>query len=221
MQGMRKLLIFLIMPLFLSASQTPSDAGLKQQIGRMIIIGFDADRLDAADPFVQALRRYRPGGVILFDRDYRDRNRTKNIASAQQLAVLTAQLRSFATAPLLISVDQEGGKVARLKPQYGFPETPSAAAVGDANDPAYAAKVYGILAATLQKEGINTDFAPVVDLAINPKNTVIVGLGRSYGASPEKGSSATRSAPKGSCPCSSIFPATVRRWGIRTWGSST
>lgn len=86
---------------------------------------------------------------------------------------------------MLIAVDQEGGKVARLKPEYGFPGAPSAAEVGAKGDPAYAKKVYGPLADTLADAGINTDFAPDVDLAVNPENRVIVGLGRSYGTSPE------------------------------------
>ena len=89
MRSMRTLILLFIFPLFLFAAERGDDTLLKQQIGRMILIGFDAESLAPADPFVQALRRYRPGGVILFDRDYRDRNRTKNIASAQQLAALT------------------------------------------------------------------------------------------------------------------------------------
>ena len=186
MRSMRIFMFLLIFPFYLSAADAGSDTLLKQQIGRMILIGFDAESLEPADPFIQALRQYRPGGVILFDRDYRDRNRTKNIASAQQLAALTAQLRAYATAPLLIAVDQEGGNVARLKPAYGFAQIPSAAVIGKKNDPAYAANAYGALAKMLETAGINTDFAPVVDLAINPKNSVIVGMERSYGTSPEK-----------------------------------
>jgi len=183
---MRTFILLLCLPFFLFGAAEPSDDGLKAQIGRMLIVGFDGTQLDASDPFVTELRRYRPGGVILFDRAYPDRDHIKNIRSPGQLAALTAQLRAFSTAPLLISVDQEGGRVARLKPADGFPAVPSAAAVGKRDDPAYATQVYDTLAATLADAGINTDFAPDVDLAVNPKNTVIVGLKRSYGKSPEK-----------------------------------
>ncbi|WP_345987223.1 glycoside hydrolase family 3 N-terminal domain-containing protein [Sulfurimonas sp. HSL1-2] len=183
---MRILTLLFFLPLFLLGATEISDADLKAQIGRMLIVGFDAETLDASDPFVRELRQYKPGGVILFDLGYPDLKRTKNIRSPRQLAALTAQLQAFATAPLLVSVDQEGGRVARLKPAYGFPEVPSAEAVGMRDDPAYAQQVYGTLATTLSDAGINTDFAPDVDLAVNPDNTVIVGLKRSYGKSPEK-----------------------------------
>jgi len=179
-------LFLLLVAMSQAASSGDREDELRRMIGRMIIVGFDAEWLDSTAPFVRELQRFRPGGVILFDRDYRERSRTKNIRSPQQLSELTAQLRAFAAAPLLIAVDQEGGKVARLKPAYGFAATPSAAEIGEKNDPAYAQKAYGTLAATLSQEGINTDFAPVVDLALNPKNSVIVGLGRSYGKSPQK-----------------------------------
>lgn len=159
---------------------------LRQMIGRMIVVGFDAQRLELSDAFISDLRTYRPGGVILFDRDYDDRNRTKNIASPAQLKTLTSQLNAYAAAPLLIAVDQEGGKVQRLKPAYGFIDTPSAKTIGQKNDPDDAKRLYGVLAEELAEEGINTDFAPVVDLAVNPKNFVIYGLQRSYGKTPEK-----------------------------------
>ncbi len=183
---MRTLILLLCFSFTLFGAAGVSDAELKTQIGRMLIVGFDAEQLDASEPFVSELRRYRPGGVILFDRGYPDRSHVKNIRSPEQLRTLTAQLRTYAAAPLLITVDQEGGRVARLKPAYGFPATPSAAHVGKKDDPAYAKEVYGTLAATLSDAGINTDFAPDVDLAVNPENTVIVGLERSYGKSPEK-----------------------------------
>ena len=186
MRLMRIWTLLLLFPLFLFGATEISDADLKAQIGRMLIVGFDAEALDASDPFVTELRQYRPGGVILFDRGYPDRSRVKNIRSPRQLSALTAQLKALATAPLLVSVDQEGGFVARLKSEYGFPVTPSAETVGKRDDPAYAQQVYGQLASTLADAGINTDFAPDVDLAVNPDNTVIVGLKRSYGTSPEK-----------------------------------
>ena len=110
---MMRITVFLLLPFLLfGAADSLSDAELKARIGRMLIVGFDAEALGPDDGFVKELRRYRPGGVILFDRDYRDRNRTKNIRSPEQLKTLTAQLRAFSASPLLIAVDQEGGRVA-------------------------------------------------------------------------------------------------------------
>lgn len=161
------------------------DESLKKMIGRMLIVGFDGQSVDENSTIVSWIQKYELGGVILFDRHFHDRTKTKNISSPQQLQKLTASLKSFAKKPLLISVDQEGGKVARLKPAYGFDATPSAKVVSEMD--AYMTKhVYDSLAKTLKKSGINCDFAPVVDLAINPQNSVIVGLNRSYGAAPKE-----------------------------------
>ena len=163
-----------------------TEEALRAKIDKMIIIGFDGQELNASSPFVQQLQTSAPGGVILFDREYRDRNVTKNIRSPQQLKALNTQLQRFSKTPLLIAVDQEGGKVMRLKPAYGFLPMPSAKAVGEKDDPAYAEAVYGAAARELSAEGINTDFAPVADLSVNPENYVIYGLERSYGKSPQK-----------------------------------
>jgi len=146
----------------------------------MLVVGFDSANINKNSTIVKEIQKYNLGGVILFDRFYNDRNRTKNIASPKQLQELTKQLKSFTTKPLLISVDQEGGKVARLKPKYGFTKIPSAFDI--AKLPTKEAKsIYDKQSQMLQDAGINVNFAPVVDLDINPKNRVISGLHRSYG----------------------------------------
>ena len=166
----------------LSAANIPKDEQtLKKMIGRVLIVGFEDESIDKNSKITSHLQNYELGGVILFDRFYNDRNKTKNISSPEQLKALTSSLKSFSKKPLLISVDQEGGKVARLKPAYGFGATPSAKVVSEM-DAYMSTHVYNNLARTLNKAGINCDFAPVVDLAINPNNSVIVGLKRSYGS---------------------------------------
>jgi len=185
----KKILFFLTLLFFwqsLNASQEiPNDDKLKKMIGRMLIVGFDGDSVDENSTVAKAIQKYELGGVILFDRHFNDRSKTKNISSPEQLQTLTSSLRSFAKKKLIISVDQEGGKVARLKSAYGFDATPSAKVVSEMDG--YMTKhVYGSLAKILKSNGINCDFAPVVDLAINPQNSVIVGLNRSYGADPKE-----------------------------------
>ena len=183
---MKKIVLFLAFLLFwqnLNASDNAlNDDELKKMIGRMLIVGFDGESVDERSKIVKQIQKYNLGGVILFDRHFHDRTKTKNISSPQQLKTLTASLKSFAKKPLLISVDQEGGRVARLKPAYGFGATPSAKVVSEMDE--YMTKhVYDSLAKTLKNSSINCDFAPVVDLALNPENSVIVGLNRSYGSS--------------------------------------
>jgi beta-N-acetylhexosaminidase len=185
----KKIVLFLALLLFwqnLNASDNAlNDDELKKMIGRMLIVGFDGDSVDERSKIVKQIQKYNLGGVILFDRHFHDRTKTKNISSPQQLKTLSASLKSFAKKPLLISVDQEGGRVARLKPAYGFDATPSAKVVSEMDE--YMTKhVYDSLAKTLKNSSINCDFAPVVDLALNPKNSVIVGLNRSYGSDPKE-----------------------------------
>lgn len=171
-------MLFLLCMLPLQAM--PEDAVLKKMVGRMLVVGFDDATIDAQSTIVKELQTYELGGVILFDRFYKERNRTKNISSPAGLQELTKQLKRYSKKPLFISIDQEGGKVARLKPSYGFAETPSAAALSKTSlENAY--NVYSQMGRMLKENGINCDFGPVVDLAVNPENKVIVGLERSYG----------------------------------------
>jgi beta-N-acetylhexosaminidase len=157
-------------------------------IARMLIVGFDDLKINENSHIVKDMQKYDVGGVILFDRFYRDANRSKNIASPGQLQQLTSDLKKYSKKPLFIAVDQEGGKVARLKPKYGFEAIPSAFEVGQMGFEK-TLKTYETQSKMIQNAGINMNFAPVVDLAINPKNKVIVGLERSFGKDPRKVSS--------------------------------
>ena len=161
-----------------------SDMELKKEIGRMVIVGFENQKVDADSQIIKDIQKYDLGGVILFDRFYSDRNKTKNISSPKQLKELTLKLKSFAKKPLFIAIDQEGGRVARLKPKYGFLKIPSAKSISQM-PLEQVKKIYDKQAKMLKDVGINCDFAPVVDLARNDKNKVIVGLERSYGSNPE------------------------------------
>ena len=170
----------------LGAAQIPkNDQELKRMIGRMLIVGFEGEMVTKDSQIVLDIQKYDLGGVILFDRHYHNPKKIKNISSKTQLKELTSSLRSFAKKPLLLSVDQEGGRVARLKPSYGFDATPSAKVVGEM-DEYMTNHVYNALARTLNDAGINCDFAPVVDLALNPQNKVIIGLKRSYSDDPKE-----------------------------------
>jgi beta-N-acetylhexosaminidase len=106
----------------------------------------------------------------------------RNIVSPQQVQILTAQLQTLAEVRLLIAIDQEGGQIARLKARHGFSATPSQAELGrldDEKETRSSAREVGELLADV---GINVNFAPVLDLAVNPDNPIIAALERSYGA---------------------------------------
>jgi beta-N-acetylhexosaminidase len=108
----------------------------------------------------------------------------RNIQSPGQVRSLVASLQRRARASLFIALDQEGGRVSRLKPAYGFPPTLSQEELGTINLPARTFAHAEEMAATLSDLGVNLNLAPVVDLAACPANPIIQGKQRSFSADP-------------------------------------
>lgn len=162
--------------------------GLEEMIGQMLMIGFRGMALDPADQIAQDLAEGRVGAVILFDRDVAMGFTPRNIESPDQLLALTQQLHHYASqagdTPLLIAIDQEGGFVARLKPDYGFPPTVSAQYLGNLNNPDSTAWHGAMIAQTLRDHGINLNLAPVVDVNVNPESPAIGAIERSFSEDP-------------------------------------
>ena len=143
------------------------------------MVGFRGFRLAPDDPIRDALA-LGLGGVILFDQD--KETITRNIQSPDQLADLVASLRELAPGNLIVAIDQEGGRVSRLKPAYGFPATRSQADVGATGNPDEAFDSGRDMAETMAALGIDLNLAPVVDLNVNPRNPAIGALERSFSA---------------------------------------
>jgi beta-N-acetylhexosaminidase len=157
---------------------------LDVKIGQMILIGFRGLSVDEQSPIIQNIRRWHIGGVVLFDYDVPLKRPVRNIASPHQLQTLTASLQKASPIPLFIAIDQEGGKVNRLKEIFGFPPSVSEQYLGSRNN-VDVTKHYAMQTArTLLSNGINLNFAPVVDLNINPYNPVIGKLERSFSDKP-------------------------------------
>lgn len=168
-------------------ANAPGDAAnvsLAHKIGQMLIVGFQGLGIDANAPVVRDLREHNLGGVILFEQDVPSGTWVRNIQSPDQVRALVAALHEFAPTPLLVAIDHEGGQVNRLKEHYGFPPTVSHQTIGNTNDLAYTRQQATSMAQTLQQLGINLNFAPVVDLHVNPANPVIARYGRSFSADP-------------------------------------
>lgn len=176
-------IVFLVLfsGLNLFANGTYSKADIERMIAKMVILGFNGENINSNDEIYKNIKDGL-GGVILFDKDPTDKNKIKNVRDKEQLKKLTAQLQAVSKQKLLISIDQEGGIVQRLKNDAGFVDTPKASEVAKAGEN-FARQTYRALAKDLKESGINTDFAPVVDLAINKENKVIVTRGRSFGES--------------------------------------
>ena len=145
---------------------------LRLACGQLLSVGFDG--LTAPRELVDRIARSEVGGVMLF---------RPNIESPAQVAALVSALReaSPATAPLVVSVDQEGGRVQRLRsPLTVWPDMASVAAAGDIQRTrAVGCALGGELAAL----GIGWNFAPVLDVHTNPKNPVIGN--RAFGSRPD------------------------------------
>lgn len=167
-------------------SNPHAHATLRDRIGQMLIVGFRGTRPDQCGSIVRDIRAHGLGGVILFDQEMADRSASRrNIESPTQVRELVAHLQAQAQTPLLIAIDQEGGRVNRLKPDYGFPASLSHEELGRIDDPAETFRHAGVTARTLADLGINFNLAPVVDLDANPDNPIIKGKRRSFSADPE------------------------------------
>ncbi|HKL24786.1 MAG TPA: glycoside hydrolase family 3 N-terminal domain-containing protein, partial [Desulfuromonadales bacterium] len=94
---------------------TPDSAPLEAKIGQMLMVGFRGMTADEGDFIVRDIRRHYLGGVILFDHDVLTGQAVRNIESPKQVETLISSLQAASPTPLLIAVDQEGGRVQRFK----------------------------------------------------------------------------------------------------------
>lgn len=164
-----------------AAEGTP---GLDVKIGQMIMVGFRGLALSDDHPVARDIRERHIGGVILFDYDVPTHTYGRNIESARQIRALTSSLQARAPSPLFVAVDQEGGKVSRLKEKNGFPPTVSQKRLGARDDLEKTGLQADVTAKTLAGLGVNVNLVPVVDLDINPENPVIGKLERSFSRDP-------------------------------------
>lgn len=132
------------------------------QPGQLLFAGFQGTELPR--DLAELLAQGRIGGVILFAR---------NIGGPAQVRALTTALHAAAPpdAPVLLAIDQEGGRVQRLRAPWT--EWPPMRRLGERDEPDTTAAVAAALARELADLGIGLDFAPVVDVDTNPLNPVI------------------------------------------------
>ena len=161
------------------------DKELLNKIGQMLIIGFQGTVISEESYISKAMKDLNIGGIILFDYDVPSKSSPRNITSPSQIKELIKNLQKFSPTPLFIAIDAEGGYVNRLKPKYGFIEIPSAQEMGKRNIEE-TKKTAIKLTNQFIDLGINTNFAPVVDVNVNPDNPVIGGIERSFSNNPEK-----------------------------------
>ncbi|OGQ85296.1 MAG: hypothetical protein A2289_10840 [Deltaproteobacteria bacterium RIFOXYA12_FULL_58_15] len=144
---------------------------VRRAAGRHIICGFDGTEL--TPELNEILREVNPAGLILFAR---------NVEAPEQVNELCRELKTIrAGDPLLICVDQEGGRVARIRAPAT--EWPTMREVGRCNDPKLTERLGSAMATELRAMGIDLNLAPVLDVDTNPDNPVIGD--RSFSREPE------------------------------------
>ena len=152
---------------------------LRQKVGQLFLVRPEAlagERTEVSDATLSALEQYPVGGFALF---------AENITGPDQLTALNAALAESCEIAPFLSVDEEGGRVARVANHYAFdvPRYGSAAAVGSSGDPRDAHLMGDTIGGYLRQYGFNMDFAPVADVNTNPYNPVI-GT-RAFSSDPE------------------------------------
>lgn len=137
----------------------------------MVISGVEGKSL--SDSEREFLENNNIGGVILFE---------KNYESPAQLAELVNQIQTCRDDyPLFISIDQEGGRVKRLK--HTFFQAPSMFDVAKLDSPKMTFEIHKLIADQLIACGVNLDYSPCCDIWSNPKNNVIGD--RAFGTDPQ------------------------------------
>lgn len=166
-------------------SETLDNLSLEQKVAQLFIVR--PEKLVAAS-FAQQFNDYaseavlaRPvGGLILFDVNLVNAQQTQRLLSDAFQCGLDAN-----GIPMFLSVDEEGGEVARIGGSFGFDvaNVGSMASIGATGDPELARDVAVEIASYLQPLGFNLDFAPVCDIANNPYSSVMSW--RAFGDTPD------------------------------------
>src|SRR5262245_43207699 len=142
-------------------SLSVSPSALRRQIGQLLVAGFTGHQIPVE--LKSLAREFSLGGVILFAR---------NVVEPEQVAEVAYEAaRLVPEPPVWVSVEQEGGRVARLKAP--FTAWPPMATLGRSGSEALAARFARALASELKAVGVTLDYAPVLDIHTNPRNPVI------------------------------------------------
>jgi len=159
---------------------TPPSKHDRLQVGDCFLLGF---RGTAIPPWLRTFAEtYGLGGVILFDFNCQTKTYDNNIHDPEQVRELCAEISALPSGPLLF-VDQEGGRVRRLKNEKGFAPLPSQQTFNGL-PPEDKRRLVGDSFHELARLGFHYNLAPVIDLNFNPLNPDIGGVERSYSAEP-------------------------------------
>ncbi|MEQ9460590.1 MAG: beta-N-acetylhexosaminidase [Phycisphaeraceae bacterium] len=169
---------------------------LERLVARLFCVGFPSTEPSEG---VLGLIDRGVGGVVMFAR---------NVGSPPQVAALSRVLKTRAgDRPLILGVDQEGGRVQRLR--EGFTDMPPMRALGSIGDAELARRAGAVLGAECRAVGFDLDFAPDLDVDSNPDNPIIAtrSLGREAGVVARLGVEVSRGIESaGVASCGKHFP---------------
>jgi len=177
--------IFLLSCCLFSCISIYANDSLRYKIAQMLIIGFRGTTLSPKNHIYRDIKDLHIGGVVLFDYDVPTKSYNRNILLPSQLQKLCQDLQKLANDKLFIAIDYEGGKVNRLKTSRGFKPTVSAQYLGELNNVDSTTYYASRYAEQLKMLGFNINFAPCVDVNVNPSCPVIGKLQRSFSSSPD------------------------------------
>lgn len=136
---------------------------IEEKIGQMVIVGVEGDAISSN--IQRMIQEYHVGGFIFMG---------KSVKNTTQLLKLVNDIKTTNSdneTPLFLSIDQEGGRVDRLPDE--FKEYPTNEEIGKINNKELSYNIGRAMAYEISSFGFNMDFAPVLDINSNPKNTVI------------------------------------------------
>lgn len=168
------------------AAQMMSSMSLEEKVSQMFVVNLELlddtrgsyyEHRKCTKEMKRTLEKYPVGGAVLFSR---------NIESREQTMQLIADLQQNAKTPLFITVDEEGGNVARIasNDNMGTTSFPSMEYIGENENADYAYSMGETIGSEIKELGFNVDFAPVADVKTNESNTEIGS--RSFGSDADK-----------------------------------
>ncbi len=167
-----------------------------EKAAKLLIVGLEGESLTEENPIISSIAEKGVAGVILFG---------SNVSSREQVTALISDLKALRPEPLIVSIDQEGGFVNRLKTSSGFEPMVSHRTAGSSSDDQSLRAVASTIASEVASIGVNLNFAPCVDVDVNPECPVIGHFARSF--SPNEQHVAH---------CASIYVEEHRKAGVRT-----
>jgi len=181
------ILMVIIFTFMVTSKISAMEPTIEEIASQMLMVGFRGTSVDENSPIIKHIKAGIIGNVILFDVDQTlNATSERNIKSPEQLESLIKTLKQSvpSNSPILwVAIDQEGGKVQRLRPERGFRETYPTAQYLGTKSPSETFKVAYKLGSELATLGIDVNFAPVADININEKSPAIGGKERSYSKS--------------------------------------